>query len=118
MKCGRGQSHLVLFPLENVVGKSIEIVKGALSSIFLPLGFQEDLLARSFPLSWRDLCHRAKYPTVLCLPSWLLFSASLPGFCFQKPQHGELGIGERVAFSSTADYEKFQTYGQIERILQ
>lgn len=29
-----------------------------------------------------------------------------------------LGIGERVAFSSTIDYKKFQTYGNIEKILQ
>lgn len=37
LRCGSGQSHLVLFPLESVVGKSIEILKSALSSLYFCL---------------------------------------------------------------------------------
>lgn len=108
VRYGSRQSNLVLFHLECVVGKSIEILNCASFSltIFLPLGFQEGLLARSFPLSWRDLCHRAKYPTVLHFPFWLLFSKATAWNV------------RDFAFSSTADYEKFQAYGRIERILQ
>lgn len=73
---------------------------------FLPLGFQEGLLTRSFPLSWGDLCHRTKYPAVLHFPSWLLFSKATA--CSVRD----------FAFSSMADNEKYQTYGRTERILQ
>ena len=73
---------------------------------FLPLGFREGLLTRSFPLSWGDLCHRAKYPAVLHFPFWLLFSKATA--CSVRD----------FAFSSMADNEKYQTYGRIERILQ
>lgn len=75
-------------------------------TIFLPLGFQEGFLTRSFPVSWGDLCHRAKYPTVLHFPFWLLFSKATAWNV------------RDFAFSSTADYEKYPTYGRIERILQ
>lgn len=50
------------------------------------------------------------------VPHWALLS-SLP-FFIPKPQHGALGVGERVLFSSTTVDEKFQTYGKTERILQ
>ena len=75
-------------------------------TIFLPLGFQEGFLTRSFPVSWGDLCHRAKYPTVLHFPFWLLFSKATAWNV------------RDFAFSSTADYEKYPTYGRTERILQ
>lgn len=74
VRYGFRQSHLVLFHLESVVGKCSEILNCFLFSIFLPLGFQEGLLTRSFPLSLGDLCHRTKYPTVLHFAFWLLFS--------------------------------------------
>ena len=75
-------------------------------TIFLPLGFQEGFLTRSFPVSWGDLCHWAKYPTVLHFPFWLLFSKATAWNV------------RDFAFSSMADYEKYPTYGRIERILQ
>ena len=75
-------------------------------TIFLPLGFQEGFLTRSFPVSWGDLCHQAKYPTVLHFPFWLLFSKATAWNV------------RDFAFSSTADYEKYPTYCRTERILQ